>query len=271
MNPDQSKYLAERLNEFGVLVYSEVNGIQHQFKLSLKELSPTSVVYQRNAANIADTEYTLIPIEKGRAIYNIGKKIFESGLRNITNEFKDKMSAFDYTGTKYGRYVALKSLPKMRKIANELKTIMWNKADETIKTEYTKYYKETFVFAYRFYSFEMKEFRDQLKILEGQDDLFWEEVKNIYEDLQKIEEDIKKYFPKRKLSMADLERPDVKTAHKLRDVPQTYEQYRGSIGVNFIYTGLHPLSFINHDWKEQYWTIQDFEGARDLLFPVIYR
>jgi hypothetical protein len=77
MNSEQSEILASRLNQSGVLVRYEVNGVQHEFILNIKDLLPTSPIFTKNRENIRDTEYTLLPGRMAAPIKSEGKRLFD--------------------------------------------------------------------------------------------------------------------------------------------------------------------------------------------------
>ncbi len=267
MNPQQSKQLADHLNDLGVILYSEVNGIQHKFKLSLKELSPASVIYRKNKQNIEDPDYTLIPVGAAHAIYNIGKKLFDTSKASDYRQRDDQVTGYDYVNTTFGRYVSQTSLDKVIWLADRLVQMMRERADELVSEKYEDNYRDAFLFALRFFSREMTDFRDQLRKYEGEMDLFWSEVKAIYKDLREIEQSIHARGRRQPLSIKDLPTPELRAAFKLRFIPQTYKEYRSEIRYRFVYTGFHPMSFENWEWNDKYLNVNDIRSVRKLLFP----
>jgi hypothetical protein len=119
MEAAQAELLAKALNEIGLLLYVEVNGTQHRFRLRINELSPASVVYKKNRDHIEDTEYTLVPIASAESLKNIGRKLYDSSLSLCYDDQMHELTGFDYVNTEFGRYVSRDSLDKLNASAND--------------------------------------------------------------------------------------------------------------------------------------------------------
>jgi hypothetical protein len=266
MNESQAEALAKSLNRVGVLLYVEVNGTQHRFKLRINELSPASVVYQRNREHIEDTEYTLLPTAAGESIKNIGKKLFDPGLQFALDDRDHELTGADYVATDFGRYFSIDSLWKYEQVQKNLRTEMRERADALVGAEnYRQYYRDAFVRAYHFFSADMDEFRNQLKTMEGELHLFWEEVAKIYNQLAEFERNFTRRQSSRTMRIGDLDAPDLKAAYKLRHVPRTYEEYREDLRLSETITGFHILCFKKWAWRDDFWEIKDFRSARSLF------
>ena len=266
MERTQAEQLAGVLNECGVLVDAQVNGTQHRFKLRIEELSPASVIFRENKEHIEDTEYTLIPVSAAESIHGIGKRLFNPAGSFWEETRECVLGACDFVSTEFGRFVALSALPKLRDLAERLTREMQRKADEIVRPDYEAHYRGAFCRALRFFSVGMADFRRDIRVMEGDLHLFWEQVEQIYSDLEEIEEQLSTRTYTRRLRLGDLERPDLRTALKLRAIPRSYDEFRAGLGISILYRGFHPLSFKGWTWRKEFESMTDFESARRIVF-----
>ena len=266
MERTQAEQLAGVLNECGVLVDAQVNGTQHRFKLRIEELSPASVIFRENKEHIEDTEYTLIPVSAAESIHGIGKRLLNPAGSFWEETRECVLGACDFVSTEFGRFVALSALPKLRDLAERLTREMQRKADEIVRPDYEAHYRGAFCRALRFFSSGMADFRRDIRIMEGDLHLFWEQVDQIYSDLHELEEQFSTGTDNRRLRGSDLERPDLKAAFRLRAIPRSYNAFRAGLGIAILYRGFHPLSVEGWNWRTEFESVTDFESARKIVF-----
>ncbi len=266
----KSALLAEQINNVGAFCFFEVNGIQHQFKLNIDDLSPGSPVYRSNRAHIRNTEYTLIPDNFARRILRIGKRLFDDLQEVHIGELHRSDSIdHDYLKTSHGRFIAISSIPKLSRNTERLEKEMRQEAKLRFGERYNEYYRQAFVTAYEFFSRKNDEFREQLNILKSPDiELFWKEVVEIYKDLQELQNVFRNANKQRKLTIKDLDGPDQKTAYKLWRIPMSFEKYVDSVGYSIEYLGVHGLDLRHLVENEETLVVDSFLDACRILGGV---
>ena len=267
MDYAHAKKIADALNYLGVLVHFEVNGTQHRFRLSVKDLAPGSPVYEKNKENIADTTYNLLPIVEARIIYQKGKGVFDGLLQYQPIKQRALFDDIDYVGTPYGRFVSRSSLNKLEGLMEKYADWMRGLAKRYFSGKYEEFYRASFVQAYSYFSSDKRDFRNELAILNGKIDLFWEEVRGIYRELQEMENDIRAMSRKRKLGLKDLTDPRHMAAYKLRSIPRNLQDYCNSLGYTTEFLSLHPLEIKR--WKIQPHSPKNMESAGKMFLRIM--
>ena len=278
MNLNQSKTIASKCNRYGVLVHYEVYGVQHEFQLSMKRLSPTSVVYKRNKVHIKDTKYVLLPPEIATQIKNVGKNLFDEKYYEDKRESSKMLTGYDYSKTRFGRYLRIESLDKFIDLTKRLTNRMNHIADAAIMHAYDSYYRNSFLIAFEYFAGDMREVRELMEKYSGEFNLFWGEIAELNAELKRIQEQFDKANPNTKFTFSDLSKfskkenlPGLQTAYKLRNVPQNKQDYLDSLGISYILSGFHTESFCNRKWTKEMSNICSFDTVKKyLLLPESY-
>lgn len=274
MTEAQASILANLCNQFGVLLKYEIHGVQHEFTLNVRKLSPTAVVFERNKDHISNNSYCLIPIQIAANIKGVGKKLFDDKDYTYPNvKRKQVLTRNDYERTEFGKYLRIESLDKIEKRKAALESMMREVASRGLSNKYEEYYRSTFIIAFDYFSGGMKEFQKLTEKINGSLSLFWSEVKSLYDELNELEIEFRKLNSKDRFTLQHLARlkrksnlPALQSALKMKHIPKTKDDYLRELTIKFFKTGFHPQSFTNRLWAPKYSEICNFESVNKYIF-----
>jgi len=257
--------IASQLNNIGALCQAEVCGTQHQFALSISELSPKSTIYTSNQRHIHGTVYTLLPDELSNEIAKIGRRLFEH--LNEYRPYDEKRWEYHFIKTGFGKFVSLDAMETIETIRARLEDEMRRTAAKLIGNDYVHFHRKAFQIAYEFFKPKNREFRSQLRLYDGNLELYWNDIEELYVRLQELDNKIRAASGEKRLTIRDLVMPEEKAAFRLWRVPRTLDQFKQRLGISINYLGFHPKSFEGFNPQGRSKRLESLKDAYEFLHP----
>lgn len=257
--------IASQLNNIGALCQAEVCGTQHQFALSISELSPKSTIYTSNERHIRGTVYTLLPDKLSNEIAKIGRRLFEH--LNEYCPYEEKQKEYHYIRTAFGKFVSLDAMDQVKRVRAKLEDEMRRTAAKLIGDDYVQFHRQAFQIAYDFFRPKNRVFRSQLRLYDGDVKLYWNDVEELYVRLQEMDNKIRALSGQKRLTIRDLVTPEEKAAYRLWRVPRTLEQFQQRLGIWINYLGFHPKSFEVFNPQGRSRRLESLKDAYEFLHP----